>query len=240
MKMRILFPPKNLSCQQQIINNNSDNNNKLDAASSPLGLLEELFVNDPWKLLLCTILLNKTRRIQVDTVMHDFLQRWDRPEAIYSTSTNASMICDCISPLGLGHKRSDGIIRFCNDYLNLLQSKMIYMEEKKGEDERTPSGKTSSSTTDVGASVAASTSRGHGQNQNHREEEFKFSRKEILSLYYCGDYAADAYQIFIRHDWKHVQSSDYALQKYVEWKAIVSDSKVNETKPNQVKSRTIH
>jgi hypothetical protein len=85
---------------------------------SPLGLLEELFVHDPWKLLVSTICLNVTTRTQVDKVLHNFFQRW--PD-VHSTAseTNWEDISRVISPLGLGIKRAKGLIRFSREYLFL-------------------------------------------------------------------------------------------------------------------------
>jgi endonuclease III len=86
---------------------------------SPFGLLEELFVDDPWRLLLSTILLNRTTRRQVDAVMHEFLQYWPDCRAVLRD-------CDCdgfasrmevvLQPLGLNVRRTAGIVRFCRGY----------------------------------------------------------------------------------------------------------------------------
>lgn len=90
----------------------------IDPLYSPLGLLEELFVHDPWKLLVSTICLNVTTRAQVDKVLHNFFQRW--PD-VHSTAneTNWEAISRVISPLGLGIKRAKGLIRFSQEYLSL-------------------------------------------------------------------------------------------------------------------------
>jgi methyl-CpG-binding domain protein 4 len=45
------------------------------------------------------------------------------------------------------------------------------------------------------------------------------TREEISQMYYCGDYAADVYQIFILGDvHSSVRSNDHALLAYVEYK----------------------
>ncbi|KAL3921768.1 MAG: hypothetical protein SGILL_002569 [Bacillariaceae sp.] len=46
-----------------------------------------------------------------------------------------------------------------------------------------------------------------------------WTREEITDMFYCGDYAADAYQIFVLGDvHSAVKSNDHALLAYVDWK----------------------
>ena len=92
---------------------------KLNPLYSPLGLLEELFVDDPWRLLVSTICLNVTTRGQVDSVLHDFLQRWPTAEA--TSTANWEDISVIISPLGLGSKRAKGLVRFSAEYIELTK-----------------------------------------------------------------------------------------------------------------------
>lgn len=145
---------------------------------SPLGLLEELFGENPWMLLMCTILLNRTRRIQVDAIFLGFLERWPTPEA--TLAADVEEVCAWIKPLGIKGRRSKGILRFCRGYLDLLQ--------RKGE-------------------------------QCTARPAFHLTRTEIMSLYHCGEYAADAYQIFIRRNLTNFYPHDHALRAYVEWKS---------------------
>ena len=86
---------------------------------SPLGLLEELFAQDPWCLLLSTIFLNRTSRVQVDHVWFEFLERW--PSAKHVLGALADEIVDVIRPLGICFRRANGIKRFSRDYLTLQQ-----------------------------------------------------------------------------------------------------------------------
>ena len=92
-----------------------------DKAWSPFGLLEELFADNPWRLLLSTILLNRTSRRQVDSVLHRFLERW--PTAQDAADANITDILEVVTPLGIKYRRSAGIIRFSNEYNELLKSK---------------------------------------------------------------------------------------------------------------------
>eukprot|EP00956_Cyclotella_meneghiniana_P025984 scaffold55313_cov77-Cyclotella_meneghiniana.AAC.2 len=88
---------------------------------SPLGLLEELFTTNPWKLLVSTILLNKTQRAQVDSIFFQFLEKW--PDAHSTSLADPDDIFAVISPLGLGNKRSKSLVRFSLEYMNLIDSK---------------------------------------------------------------------------------------------------------------------
>ena len=86
-----------------------------------LGLLEELLADNPWRLLLSTIMLNRTSRVQVDHVLFEFLQRWPTPQMVVSASTE--VISGVVRSLGLGNKRAQGIQRFSSDYLALSETK---------------------------------------------------------------------------------------------------------------------
>ena len=97
---------------------------KINPIYSPFGLLEELFIHDPWKLLVSTICLNVTTRPQVDKVLYQFLQHWPDAETTANVnleSNNWQDITDIISPLGLGIKRAKGLIRFSQEYLALTE-----------------------------------------------------------------------------------------------------------------------
>lgn len=88
---------------------------------SPLGLLEELFCDDPWRLLISTIFLNRTSRVQVDVVLYNFLERW--PTAADVAVARPEDIGVVISPIGMRDKRARGLIRFSNEYLQLLEAR---------------------------------------------------------------------------------------------------------------------
>ena len=48
------------------------------------------------------------------------------------------------------------------------------------------------------------------------EHPLSWTRKDILGLYYCGEYAYAAYQIFIQRNW-NIDPPDHALKAYVEF-----------------------
>ncbi len=88
---------------------------------SPFGLLEELFRKDPWRLLLSTIMLNRTTRCQVDVVLYEFLCKW--PDAASTSVANEEEIATVIRPMGMTFRRARAIIRFSKEWLSLLQTK---------------------------------------------------------------------------------------------------------------------
>lgn len=183
---------------------------------SPLGLLEELFIGDPWKLLVSAILLNRSRRPQVDYILWGFLEQWPTPQSLLATSNEATEaqsfggntndhedLRTWIQPLGLHTRRSQGLVKFCKDYLSLLDDKRVQIK------------------------VPTSPSTEHNP-------AFHLTREEILGLYNCGEYVADAYQIFIANhaidsnskvDWKNLHPKDHALMAYVEWRRSVDTGK---------------
>lgn len=97
--------------------------------SSPFGLLEELFVDDPWGLLLSTILLNRTTRVQVDAVLYRVLQEWPSCESVIEA--NVARLAQVIRPLGMNLRRAAGIIRFSKEYITLLEQKSIQTGQDK-------------------------------------------------------------------------------------------------------------
>jgi hypothetical protein len=92
---------------------------KINPLLSPLGLLEELFLDNPWRLLVSTICLNITTRGQVDRVLYEFFQRWPTAEA--TAAADWTEVSAIISPLGLGTKRAKGLVRFSAEYMELTK-----------------------------------------------------------------------------------------------------------------------
>ena len=82
---------------------------------SPYGLLEEDFYDEPWKLLLSCILLNKTSAVQVRQVVFRLFQLYPTPERLIEAST--SELETLLQPLGLFRKRAVAIQRFSKEYI---------------------------------------------------------------------------------------------------------------------------
>jgi hypothetical protein len=200
---------------------------------SPFGLLEELFVNDPWKLLICTILLNRTCRIQVDNVLYTFFEKWSSPERLLieheqqqqvqraislstkkddndilnSTFSNLyKSLCMVLRPLGLHKKRVYGILRFTREFCALTMTKII---------ENITNG---TEHTNENPQLDQQQQKQQQQQQQlfRHQVSCQLKRKEILSLYCCGEYAADAYQIFIQRN-INITPNDTFLCNYIDY-----------------------
>jgi len=155
-------------------------------ASTPYGLLEELFVDDPWRLLLSTIFLNRTSRVQVDAILHEFLSRWPTAQSVVNDNADNESLASMsqlLQPMGMRHRRAAGIVRFSREYLELLSTK----QEESAD-----------------AACCA-------------DVAFELARSDILGLYYCGEYAYAAYQIFIQRNYVQMDPPDHALKVYVEY-----------------------
>jgi len=157
---------------------------------SPLGLLEELFLDDPWKLLVSAIFLNKTNRAQVDGVLHRFLQEWpdakstageaDAESTVLEANAESTTreahrekISSVISPLGLGVKRAENLIKFSKDYLKLTSE----------------------------------------------SDPVSLTKSQVMKLHGVGEYGWAAYEIFIlkRLPSESVGVCDHVLQLYAEY-----------------------
>jgi methyl-CpG-binding domain protein 4 len=83
---------------------------------SPYGLLEEELYDNPWKLLIGCLLLNKTSANQVRGVIWDLFALIPTPEAAAALE-DTSEIEKIIQPLGLFRKRAVAIKKMSVDYL---------------------------------------------------------------------------------------------------------------------------
>lgn len=167
------------------------------SAASPFGLIEELFPEDPWRVLVCTMLLNKTQRKQnLDSILYNLFKRWPTADSVVKDADRDEenvhlFVFALVRRAGQGHRKSRGFVQLSRDYLDLLRSKSQGMDENE---RRTAEG-----------------------------VEFTLTREEVKQLFNCGDYAADAYQIFNRRDFESpLVSNDNMLQAYVEWKRSLS------------------
>ncbi|XP_003386267.1 PREDICTED: methyl-CpG-binding domain protein 4-like [Amphimedon queenslandica] len=83
---------------------------------SPYGLIQEELWQDPWKLLIATIFLNRTTGKAAIPILWKFFDCYSTPEE--ATAANWKDIASMIEPLGLHIKRAKMIIRFSGEYLS--------------------------------------------------------------------------------------------------------------------------
>ncbi|KAG8468219.1 hypothetical protein KFE25_013302 [Diacronema lutheri] len=77
---------------------------------SPYGLIEELMADEPFQLLVCCILLNQTRRSQVDRVLPRLLARFGSARKM--AGADEAELVALLRPLGLHRRRAKSLIAF--------------------------------------------------------------------------------------------------------------------------------
>lgn len=90
------------------------------AVTSPFGLIEELFVDQPWRLLIACALLNKTGRMLVDRTLPAFFQKWPVPEVLATNGDKSTELENMLEPLGFHRRRSRMLVRFSQEYLDAM------------------------------------------------------------------------------------------------------------------------
>jgi len=83
--------------------------------NSPYLLLQEIYNEHPWRVLICCIMSNCTSRKQVDKIREEFFNRYPDPES--ARSADPIEMEDLIKGLGFRKKRTDTIQRFSNDWV---------------------------------------------------------------------------------------------------------------------------
>ena len=82
---------------------------------SPYGLLQEEINYDPWKVFVCCIFCNLTKRIVAEPYFRKIVKRWPTPVEL--ASANESKLAASIQPLGLSKRRARALVRMSIDYL---------------------------------------------------------------------------------------------------------------------------
>ena len=84
---------------------------------SPYGLLQEELESDPWKIFVCCIFCNLTKRRSAEPFFWKVLDKWPNAYAL-STADRNELKC-LIEPLGLSERRSKALIRMSYEYNRL-------------------------------------------------------------------------------------------------------------------------
>ena len=79
-------------------------------------LLQEIYIDDVWKMMICCIFLNQTNRKQVDKIRLEFFNKYPSPKSVINA--NVEEIKELISVLGFKNKRTNTIVRFSKEYLS--------------------------------------------------------------------------------------------------------------------------
>jgi methyl-CpG-binding domain protein 4 len=83
---------------------------------SPYGLLQEELGKDPWKIFVCCIFCNLTKRVQAEPYFWEILKRWPSPEEL--SEADIDLLAAIIKPLGLSRRRSKTLKTMSYDYIH--------------------------------------------------------------------------------------------------------------------------
>lgn len=81
---------------------------------SPYNLLEETVFHDPWRLLISTIFLTKTRAIQCAALLWTFFDRWPTVDA--AANADWTEIAAHLKPIGMHNVRAKRIVRMSDEF----------------------------------------------------------------------------------------------------------------------------
>lgn len=81
---------------------------------SPYNLIQEVYVDDPWKIMVCCVLLNCTSRRQIDVIRDEFFERW--PDANAMKVADPIEVASVIRSLGFYNRRSKALIRLATEW----------------------------------------------------------------------------------------------------------------------------
>tara|TARA_B100001094_G_scaffold332355_1_gene404050 strand:- start:685 stop:1080 length:396 start_codon:yes stop_codon:yes gene_type:complete len=79
-------------------------------------LLQEVYQDDPWKMMVCCILLNLTKRQQVDGVRHELFDKY--PTEYEMMEADEEELSEILKPLGLYNRRAKTLIKFSWMWVN--------------------------------------------------------------------------------------------------------------------------
>ena len=82
---------------------------------SPYNLIQETLYPEPWKLLVATIFLNKSRGSVALPILWQFFQTYPSAESVCKADVDD--MAKLLLPLGLNNSRARKIIRFSSEYL---------------------------------------------------------------------------------------------------------------------------
>lgn len=84
-------------------------------------IIEEKFMPNKWKVLVCCILLNRTRKVQVEPIIDELFKKYPTAESL--SVARIPSIRKIIRPLGLFNRRSIILKRFSKEVVELGISK---------------------------------------------------------------------------------------------------------------------
>jgi methyl-CpG-binding domain protein 4 len=86
----------------------------VDIPESPYYLLQEIYIEDPWKMMVCCMMLNQTTRRQVDVIREEFFNKWSTPEEMMGA--DESEVAKLLYSLGFYNRRARSLMRMSQDW----------------------------------------------------------------------------------------------------------------------------
>ena len=83
---------------------------------SPYSLLQEELNKDSWKIFVCCIFCNLTRRVQAEPFFWKVLEKWSTPKLL--SLADKDELASIIAPLGLSRKRTRALKQMSYDYIH--------------------------------------------------------------------------------------------------------------------------
>ncbi|KAH8108665.1 DNA glycosylase [Phellopilus nigrolimitatus] len=153
--------------------------------------------DDPWKLLVAVMLLNKTAGKNSIPIFWEIVERWPTPENLSQADVDELRVM--IQPLGLQSLRAKRLISLSSAYL---------ADPPRHDRLHTSRAKIEFVQLDL-------------QTQRPKfVHTLEYPRTPVSHLPGCGPYALDSYRIFCMPDeeWKKVMPTDKELIRYIKWK----------------------
>lgn len=82
---------------------------------SPYDLIQERYLDDPWRIMIVCIMLNLTRGCQVKGVIEEFFRKYPTPEQC--AAADHDELTALIKPLGLWKRRDGSLVKFSTAWL---------------------------------------------------------------------------------------------------------------------------
>ena len=79
-------------------------------------IIQDKYADDPWKVLVCCILLNQTSNVQVRPLIENFFMKWPTPFSI--VNEKREVISNFIRTTGFQNIKADRILKFSNQWIS--------------------------------------------------------------------------------------------------------------------------
>lgn len=78
-------------------------------------LIQEYYIPDVWKMMVCCVFLNQTSRTQLEGIIDEFFEKYPEPRCFMTNDKDE--VLELIKPLGLYNRRYNTLVNFTDDYI---------------------------------------------------------------------------------------------------------------------------